>query len=66
MSSPGQAPPIYHPKDAVSSTANTTIVTGSAGFFASAVQNTLQKQNVGPMGVFTKSGGTIAMFGMLC
>jgi hypothetical protein len=39
-----------------------TAVTGFAGTFISAVQNTLTKQNVGAMGVITRSGGTIAIF----
>lgn len=55
----------FHPKDAISSTIETTLLTGGIGFFASAVQNTLQKQNVGALGVFTKTGGTIALFGTL-
>ncbi|PWY88488.1 NADH-ubiquinone oxidoreductase 213 kDa subunit [Aspergillus heteromorphus CBS 117.55] len=38
------------------------MITGGVGLFASAVQNTLTKRNVGPMGVFTRSGGTIGIF----
>lgn len=56
---------IYHPKDAVSRTLKTTMYTGGVGLFASAVQNTLLKQNVGPWGVFVRSGNTIGIMGML-
>ncbi len=44
----------------------TTGLTGAVGLFASAVQNTLARQNVGPWGVFVRSGGTIGIFGMIC
>lgn len=54
----------YHAQDAVSAALKATTLTGGVGLFASAVQNTLTKQNVGPMGVFVKSGGTIGIFGM--
>lgn len=54
----------YHPQDALSAATKATTLTGGVGLFASAVQNTLTKQNVGPMGVFIKSGGTIGIFGM--
>ncbi|KAF2239475.1 hypothetical protein EV356DRAFT_528073 [Viridothelium virens] len=53
---------VYHPRDAISSTAKTTAVTTLAGTTASAIQNTLTKQNVGAMGIFTRYGGTIAVF----
>ena len=54
----------YHPQDAVSAAMKATMLTGGVGLFASAVQNTLAKRNVGPMGVFLRSGGTIGIFGM--
>lgn len=54
----------YHAQDAVSAALKATSLTGGVGLFAAAVQNTLTKQNVGPMGVFIKSGGTIGIFGM--
>lgn len=53
----------YHPKDAVRSSITGALVSGGAGLFASAIQNSLQKQNVGAWGVFTRTGGTIATFG---
>ena len=54
----------YHPRDAVAASIKTTLFTGGVGLFASAVQNTLEKRNVGPWGVVTRSGGTIAIFGI--
>ncbi|KAL9094850.1 MAG: hypothetical protein Q9165_002799 [Trypethelium subeluteriae] len=53
---------VYHPRDAISSTVKTTAVTTLAGTTASAIQNTLTKQNVGAMGIFTRYGSTIAVF----
>lgn len=60
-----QEAPVYHPQDALKRAINTTMVTGGVGLFTSAVQNTLQKQNVGPWGIFTRSGSTIFLFGTL-
>ena len=54
----------YHPKDAIQATMKTTMLTGGVGLFASAVQNTLTRKNVGPFGVFVRSGSTIGVFGM--
>lgn len=54
----------YHPHDAIGAALKATTLTGGVGLFAAAVQNTLTKQNVGPLGVFLKSGGTIGIFGM--
>jgi hypothetical protein len=54
----------YHPQDAIGAAITGTMITGSAGLFMSAVQNALARKNVGPWGVFTRSGGTIAVFGM--
>lgn len=53
----------YHPKDAIGQSIKATMITGGAGTLVSAVQNTLTKQNVTAWGVFTRSGGTIAVFG---
>lgn len=53
----------YHPQDAVSAAVKTTMLTGSVGLFASAVQNTLVRQNVGPLGIFMRSGSTITILG---
>ncbi|KAK2628936.1 hypothetical protein QTJ16_002039 [Diplocarpon rosae] len=52
----------YHPKDTIKAAIQGTLVTGAAGGFISAIQNTLTKRNVGAWGVFTRTGGTIAVF----
>ncbi|KAB8236114.1 uncharacterized protein BDW43DRAFT_267505 [Aspergillus alliaceus] len=52
----------YHPKDAIQAALKTTMLTGGVGLFASAVQNTLVRKNVGPWGVFVRSGGTVGVF----
>ncbi|KAL4797231.1 hypothetical protein BDV19DRAFT_359182 [Aspergillus venezuelensis] len=52
----------YHPQDTIARTFKTTGLTGFVGLFASAVQNTLAKQNLGAWGVVTRSGGTIGIF----
>ena len=53
----------YQPKDAVGAAVKATGVTSLAGLFVSTIQNTLTKQNVGALSVFTRTGGTIAVFG---
>jgi len=53
---------IYQPKDAVTAGIKATLVTGAAGALVSSVQNTLTKQNVTAWGIFTRTGGTIAVF----
>lgn len=55
---------VYHPQDAIGAAITGTMITGGAGLFMSAVQNALARKNVGPWGVFTRSGSTIAVFGM--
>jgi hypothetical protein len=57
---------VYHPKDTIAAALKSTALTGGVGLFASAVQNTLVKQNVGPLGIFVRSGSTIGIFGMSC
>lgn len=54
----------YHPKNTIMASLKTTMLTGGVGLFTSAVQNTLVKKNVGPWGVFVRSGSTIGLFGM--
>ena len=54
---------IYQPKDAISATVKATGVTGAAGAFVSAIQNTLTRHNVGAWGAVTRFGGTSALFG---
>ncbi|MCJ1432617.1 hypothetical protein MMC27_001974 [Xylographa pallens] len=53
---------VYQPKDAVTAGIKSTLVTGAAGALVSSVQNTLTKQNVTAWGIFTRTGGTIAVF----
>lgn len=64
MAQQDQQEVLYQPKDAVGTSIKATLVTGGAGTFVSAIQNVLTKQNVGAFGVFTRTGGTIATFGM--
>ncbi|KAJ5295892.1 hypothetical protein PENANT_c001G04630 [Penicillium antarcticum] len=52
----------YHPQDAMSVAMKATMLTGTVGLFGSAIQNTLSRQNHGPLGVFIRSGGTIGAF----
>lgn len=54
---------VYHPKDAVSAAVQASLITGTAGLFMSAVQSSLARQNIGLLGVFTKTGGHAAAFG---
>lgn len=55
----------YHSKDAIKAAISSSAALGGAGFFIAAVHNALQKQNVGAMSVFTRSGGIIAVMGTL-
>jgi transcriptional/translational regulatory protein YebC/TACO1 len=55
----------YHPEDAISSALNATMITGGAGLFMSAVQNSLARENIGVLGVFTRTGGNIISFGSI-
>ncbi|KAL8959098.1 MAG: hypothetical protein Q9193_003980 [Seirophora villosa] len=54
--------PVYQPKDAIGAAARSTMITGGAGLFLSAVQNSLTRQNVTGWGVITRTGGTIGLF----
>jgi len=53
----------YHPKDTIAASIQGTALCGGVGLLMAAVQNTLQRQNVGAWGVFSKFGGTAATFG---
>lgn len=55
----------YHPQDAVGAAITGTMITGSAGALLSAAQNALARKNIGALGVITRSGSTIAIYGML-
>jgi len=52
----------YQPRNAITPAIQATLSTGAVGAAAAAVQNALAKKNVGAFGVFTRSGGLIAMF----
>ncbi|KAF9873450.1 Tim17/Tim22/Tim23 family protein [Colletotrichum karsti] len=54
----------YHAKDAIKTGISAAMALGGAGFFMAAVTNALQKQNVGAMAVFTRSGSIIAVMTM--
>lgn len=53
----------FHPRDALANTASTALQLTAVGAVLAGVQNTLRKQNVGAMGIFTRSGGIIALYG---
>ncbi|KAK8221866.1 hypothetical protein M8818_000031 [Zalaria obscura] len=55
----------YRPKDSISAAIKASMITTGAGAFISTIQNTLQRQNVGAMGMFTRTGSTIAVFGAM-
>ncbi|CAK7264077.1 hypothetical protein SEPCBS119000_000815 [Sporothrix epigloea] len=52
----------YQPQDALYAGVKGTAVVGGAGLFLSAIQNSLQKRNVGAWGIFSRTGGTVASF----
>jgi hypothetical protein len=54
---------VYHPKDAIAETTKTALITGGFGALFAGIQNTLTRQNVGPLGFFTRFGGTTTVFG---
>lgn len=56
--------PVYKPKDAIDDMVTVGMIMGGTGLTVSAVKNSLTRQNVGAMGVFTRGGGTISLFGM--
>ena len=53
----------YVPQDTLSNTVTTTLQTTAAGAILAGVQNTLRRQNVGAMGIITRSGHIIAIYG---
>ncbi|KAF2278385.1 uncharacterized protein EI97DRAFT_465694 [Westerdykella ornata] len=55
-------PEHFHPHDTLANTARTTLQTGIGGAFMAGAENALRKQNVGAMGIITRSGGIIALF----
>ncbi len=55
----------FIPQDTVKAAVNGSLLLGGAGLAVSAIQNALVKRNIGPWGVFTRSGGIIVVFGSL-
>ena len=55
----------FEPQDAIAKSTRSVAITGGAGLLLAAVQNTVARENLGAMGVFTRFGGTVAMFGTL-
>jgi hypothetical protein len=54
----------YHPKDALGPAVKAGLTTGVVGAIFSGIQSALTKQNIGPLGAFTRYGGTTAIFSM--
>ena len=54
----------FHPRDTIGNTGSTVLQTADVGAIIAGVQNTLRKQNVGAMGIITRSGGIIALYGV--
>ena len=55
--------PMYKPKNALSDLVSVGVIMGATGLTLSGVQNALTRQNIGAWGVFTRTGGTIVLFG---
>lgn len=53
----------YHPKDAVSAAVKALAITGGIGFLGAAAQVTVHKQNMSPLAVVTRFGGTMTILG---
>ena len=54
----------FERRDAIGLGVKGTLILGGLGTMLSAVQNSLNKQNVGAFGVITRTGATIGIFGM--
>jgi len=52
----------WHKQDAVRLGLTSAGLSGCIGLFVAAAQNSLSHTRVGPMGIFTRSGSTIAIF----
>jgi hypothetical protein len=59
-----ESPESYHPRDTLANTARTTMQLSVVGAILAGTQNALAKQNVGAMGIITRSGHVIALYGM--
>jgi len=54
---------VYEPRDALGAATRAATMTGGAGLLLAAVQNTIAKENIGAIGVFSRFGSTIGLFG---
>jgi len=54
----------FERRDAIGQGVKGSLIMGGVGSIMSGVQNSLAKQNIGALGVLTRTGGTIAIFGM--
>ncbi|KAI5817072.1 hypothetical protein BZA77DRAFT_337974 [Pyronema omphalodes] len=52
----------FERKDAIGQGAKGALIVGGVGAIMSGIQNSLSKQNIGAMGVITRTGGTIGIF----
>ncbi|CCU98632.1 unnamed protein product [Malassezia sympodialis ATCC 42132] len=59
--SASEPPKMFHVRQPVNETFNAGLAGAGVGLLASAVQNSLQKHKAGAMGIFTRTGGTIAL-----
>lgn len=55
-------PEAFTARSAVDAGMSAALITGGAGTFTSAIQNSLTTHKAGAMGVFTRTGKTIALF----
>jgi hypothetical protein len=53
----------YAEESALGAAFTVGLQSAAVGLFVSAAQNSLQSHNKGAMGVFTRTGGTIGLFG---
>lgn len=60
--SESDAPQEFKVRQPINETFNAGAVSALVGLAVSAVQNSLQKHKAGAMGVFTRTGSTIALF----
>lgn len=54
---------VYDAREPVADAAKMGLITGGVGVFISTIQNALSSHNRGALGIFTRTGGTIGIFG---
>ena len=57
-----EAPKEFQVRQPVNEAFNAAAASAAVGLLVSAVQNSLQKHKAGAMGIFSRTGGTIAIF----